>query len=612
MMLPSIEKLPEDLINQIKAGEVVERPASVVKELVENSIDAKSTTIFVELLDGGKQLIGISDNGLGIPAESLKLSLERHATSKLKQFSDLEKISSFGFRGEALPSIASVSEFSIKSKPELQIVGKEIQISQGKYKSEKDVQMKTGTTILVKDLFANVPARLKFLKSTSTEYSHISDFLMSVSFYYHGISFRLNHNGRDIFSFKQKPTSALRFEEILGGEAKHYAPISYERGSFRVEGFSLLPEKATGLSQYFITFVNGRLVKDKVIRAGVLQAYQGLLCKGLSPSCVLFIHCDPAWLDVNVHPAKTEVRFSDPMAIQELIAMGIQNSIKKEVNKNIASKEIVLPQQVQNFSHQPKANDFHRASPYEEIKKPHLLKMKTTSESYESKIIEPTPFKISKNEVIEKQIHSPIETNLFENKHVSDELCQSKYLGQYSNCYLLLEQNTELWIVDQHAFHERILFEEYTDQAKKNSILKQTLLTPTIVATSQNFSALALEHHTLINTLGFEFEVLTNQQLAIHSCPAFLSTNKIIETVEDLLQKLHLNEFTNEIQFYHLFYATMACHNAVRAGDPLNAELVQRLLNRSKQVDFFAHCPHGRPVLRKFQKKDVESWFLRI
>lgn len=636
-----IQKLPEELINQIKAGEVVERPASVVKELVENSIDAKASSIYVELLDGGKQLIRITDNGVGISAQELPLALERHATSKLKNFSDLEKIASFGFRGEALPSIASVSEFAIKSRPISQNTGREVVVSQGKLISQKDIQLNQGTVIQAKDLFCNVPARLKFLKSTSTEYTHIHDFLLSMSFYYHNISFRLNHNGRDVFHYKQKDSSQKRFEEILAADSKQYAPIFFERGSFKITGFSLLPTFATSLSQYFVTFVNGRLVKDKVIRAGVLQAYQGLLLKGLVPSSIIFIEVDPAWIDVNVHPAKIEVRFADPLAVQELIAMGIQDCIKSSITKNLTSstKNNSSVNSNNNFlknisniqANNNSPQNYYQNKSQEEVGKQriHVSNLKTNTASFISStaktkpdndnsanlILDQTtttnriarPEKISRTDVTKTEN----DIKLFQEPDQTT-FSYAKYLGQYSNCYLILEKETQLWIIDQHAFHERILFEEYVTEYAKHSISKQSLLTPVILPASQQISSVAEEYKEKINELGFEIEILTDKNIAIHTYPSFLSTHKIIATVEELLNKLIANELVDNSKFYHLFYATLACHNAVRAGDPLNTELVQRLLDRSNNVDFFAHCPHGRPVIRKFEKKDVEAWFLRI
>jgi DNA mismatch repair protein MutL len=620
-----IQKLPEDLINQIKAGEVVERPASVVKELVENSIDAQSTAIFVELLDGGKQLIRITDNGAGISANSLHLALERHATSKLKNFSDLEKIASFGFRGEALPSISSVSEFLIKSKPENQPLGKEITVSKGKITSEKDVHMPShGTVIQAKDLFNNVPARLKFLKSTSTEYSHIHDFLLAFSFYYSHISFRLNHNGRDIFYYKQKDSSQKRLEEILGIESRDYAPVYFERGSFKVTGFALLPEKATSLPQHFITFVNGRLVKDKIIRAGVLQAYQGLLIKGLLPSCIIFIDVDPTWMDVNVHPAKIEVRFTDPMTIQELIAIGVQDSIKSQINKslkNINTPSLELqPEEKNSAPSTPEAG--HKIYSQNPFKEKQIIEVKNSHYNYKNNFITEKEDKPSKsfthlnnlktdtNTFLEKK-EQPNSFELFQDAHKSI-FRNAKYLGQFSNCYLILENEGQLWIIDQHAFHERILYEEYLREYSKQNISKQSLLTPIIVPCSESIASLARDYEDKINTLGFEIEILTNSNIAIHSYPSFLSTQKINSSFEEILNKIQQHESLQPNQIYHLFYSTLACHSAVRAGDPLNAELVHRLLERSSNVDFFAHCPHGRPVIRKFEKKDVESWFLRI
>ncbi|WP_186643884.1 DNA mismatch repair endonuclease MutL [Fluviispira vulneris] len=672
MLQNEIRHLNDELINQIKAGEVVERPYNVVKELVENSIDAGSKQISIELLDGGKQMIRISDDGYGMSAKNLSLALERHATSKITQFKDLDTLLSFGFRGEALPSIASVSNFTIKSRPHDQDLGREITLNCGKRISEKDVSTSVGTTVQVKDLFSGVPVRLKFLKSTATEFAHIHDFLTAVSLAFYKITFRLSHNGREIFNFKAKNTSVERFTEIFNFNAKDFTEINYTRGSFKLTGFVGLPHTAKTTPSHFITFVNGRFVKDKIIRTGVIQAYQGLLLKGLVAPAIIFVEVDPSWVDVNAHPSKVEVRFYDNAVIQDLIYIGIQSNLKEAIHKKTAKISIQdtyksKPTNVTPQAHTKNENQIYPTSKsisntyqtipiYEKtlsapqnyssnsnlikkvqnynLKGSSVGKLKTDESSFEkNQIIESVSAEKSSfaAKLSQEKLFSDIKTSIFDS---------AIYLGQFAHCFLLLEIAKELWVIDQHAFHERILFEELIVSHMNKKILMQQLLTPVIIPSTEIISEIIFEDKNKINNLGFEFEILKNSHIAIHSFPSFLTPQKIPEVFDEIIARIlsfngipqteihpliekaqkinkeiiELNMQSQSLdneKIYHLLFATIACHSAVRAGDPLNEELVKRLLGRAKDVDFYAHCPHGRPVIRKFSEKDISTWFQR-
>ncbi|KAB8033754.1 DNA mismatch repair endonuclease MutL [Fluviispira multicolorata] len=696
MLQTEIKYLNDELINQIKAGEVVERPYNVVKELVENAIDAGSKHIYIELLDGGKQLIRITDNGFGMSKNNLSLALERHATSKIRLFKDLNTLTSFGFRGEALPSIASVSQFSIKSRATEQELGNEIILNCGKKISEKEVSTPFGTTVQVKDLFSGVPVRLKFLKSTATEFSHIHDFLTAVSLAFHNISFRLSHNGREIFYYKEKKSSKDRFTEIFNFNNNDYTEINFTRGSFKLTGFVGLPHTARSTPSHFITFVNGRYVKDKIVRSGIIQAYQGLLLKGMIAPAIVFVEVDPSWVDVNAHPSKVEVRFYDNAVIQDLICMGIQDRVKEVIHnktnhlitKNIPKTEILDELKSTVFKENLKSPEKSIELKNEYIKQ-ESLKIFNTSEkniyprqsqfnlnkefsasqkgSYVGKLkMDDNAFekKTFINEISQEKSKLTNE-NVFEKSNLVKEIFQEEtkfketlnnaklfqeiktsifdkanYLGQFANCFLLLEICKELWIIDQHAFHERILFEELIHSYKKNVTAKQQLLAPLIIPSTQIITDIIIEEKEKVKNLGFDIEALKNGHIAIHSYPSFINHQKIPEIFDEIIARIisfngipqteihplidkakkansELNELNLQAQtlesekVYHLLFATMACHSAIRAGDPLNEELVKRLLARAKDVDFYAHCPHGRPVIRKFSEKDISSWFQR-
>lgn len=580
-----IHLLDNHVINQIKAGEVVERPYNVVKELVENAIDADANEIFVEILDGGKQLIRITDNGHGISKTDLPLALQRHATSKIQDAHDLNSLASFGFRGEALPSIAAVSCFSIRSRQAQDSFGNEIHVENGVLSEPKDVVMPTGTTVTVRQLFCNTPARLKFLKSTSTEFTHIQEFLTAVCLCYPSISFRFSHNSRDVFFYASRNTQAERFQDMLGLETKQYAPVTFSRGSFHISGFALLPAYARPTSIHLVTFVNGRFVKDRIVRTAVQQAYEGLLLKGLSPSAFVFIQVDPAVVDVNAHPCKTEIRFYDPFAIQEWVIMGIQQSLKSQITSTLQSSQTHTQIPVETRP----AMSFATEKRFS-----HVAQLKTSPETFF------TPAKVNPQINVPVQIAPQINApnGLFS---------MATYLGQFANCFLIFQIDSDLCFVDQHAFHERILFEEILLAHKSNKMAKQSFLTPLLVQLDTERYTRASDYQEKIASIGFDIELLKEQKIAIHCHPAFLKADRIEHIFTEMLGQFSLNE-----NAFHLVFATMACHSAVRAGEPFDQELAQRLLRRAADVDFYAHCPHGRPVIRKFSKKDVESWFQRI
>ncbi len=640
----SIQKLPDHVINQIKAGEVVDRPVSVVKELVENAIDAGSRNVQVELIDGGKQLIRVSDDGKGMDADDLRGCLERHATSKLRSLSDLESIASLGFRGEAIPSIASVCHFSIRSRQPEASLGSEINVENGISSELASVGMPPGTVVSVRDLFINVPARQKFLKATATEFSHIHDFLFALGLAYPAVGLKFTHNGREVFSWKPQKDFESRFKSALGAESTDFVKVEYSRGSFRIFGFAGLPFSAKPLAKHFITFVNGRLVRDKVIRAGVLHAYNGLVMKGLVPSAIVFVTVDPTWIDVNVHPSKTELRFRDPAVVQDLISMAIQDDVKLALAQQSAPTPVqnatpvsqaspsfqgdMTPKYRDDFSNlaSSRNSSLSLKSGYDVPRFPHVASL-SASRSHAFPL-SPEPSRDVDTKPLFEMSEGPFS--------------RATFLGQYKNCYLLLESDGELWVIDQHAFHERILFEEYVKVSRdQGRIPSQDVLTPVIVPVPSGVPEIIAQESEKWSVLGFRVEPLSSDAVAIHSYPVLISADRIIPIFEEILSRLiaflgigssdvhpvylRAKEFQDDISalnrvsqslsqenVYHYFYATMACHTAVRAGEPLSGELVRRLLLRARDVDFYAHCPHGRPVWRKFTEADVSLWFARV
>ena len=332
-----IRKLPDHVINQIKAGEVVERPSSVVKELLENALDAQASEVEIELIDCGRQLIRVVDNGTGMSPDDAMMALERHATSKLTSAIDLDDLATFGFRGEALPSIAAVSHFTLKTRLVTEAAATQITVQDGIRGEPCACAMPVGTEIMVRDLFASVPARRKFLRSTSTELGHVIELFQAMALAYYRVGLKLSHNGRILHDYPQAHSLKDRLAQLMGSESNEFVEVSYEKGTFKLEGFVQKPELAKPVPKHFITFVNGRLVRDRIVRNGVLSGYTGLTMKGLVPSCVLFVTVDQTLVDVNAHPNKTEIRFNDAALIQDLVTIALQSDLRRTTQSELLS-----------------------------------------------------------------------------------------------------------------------------------------------------------------------------------------------------------------------------------------------------------------------------------
>jgi DNA mismatch repair protein MutL len=647
--IKKIKRLPTHVVDLIKAGEVIERPASVVKELFENSVDALSDDIVVELIDGGKELIRVIDNGTGIVRQDLALALERHATSKLDTVEDLDSLSSFGFRGEALASLAAVGRFSIRTKTESDALGVEWDIRGLEETVKQEVVMNRGTTVTLKEIFGAVPARRKFLKATATELAHVQDYLSSISLAYPGVSVTLKHNGRVVFQLKKTAILMDRLVQIYSDAATEMMPFSYERGKIRIEGFAGKPEFARSSARLFVTFVNGRIVKDRFLRGGVLQAYSGLTIKGLSSSCVLYVSLDPSQVDVNAHPAKTEVRFWDPPVMQDLVTIALQSALKAAASQKMMGNLDLVQSPLPPVSRS--APPEHRTAA---SNKPSVDRMVIgRNENYPqntlrattsfSSLLPKTSFDSNLGRQNDLGVEFPKQqqaekVRLFENSEM-DMFGGGKYLGQFLNCYLIFERGTELLIVDQHAFHERILYEEIV--VKKSPVAIQDMITPILIPVTGVIGSLVNGKIQEFKNLGFATEVLQQNEIALHSFPAFLSPSRVGEVFEEILARVialegvgqedhhplfekakrcqgefeSLSPMERNLEassVFHILYATLACHSAVRSGDPLAENQVKLLLRQSQGVDFFAHCPHGRPVSKVWAKKEVEQWFLRI
>ena len=662
-----IRKLPDHVINQIKAGEVVERPSSVVKELLENALDAQASEVEIELIDGGRQLIRVVDNGTGMSPDDAMMALERHATSKLTSAIDLDDLATFGFRGEALPSIAAVSHFTLKTRLVTEAAATQITVQDGIRGEPCACAMPVGTEIMVRDLFASVPARRKFLRSTSTELGHVIELFQAMALAYYRVGLKLSHNGRILHDYPQAHSLKDRLAQLMGSESNEFVEVSYEKGTFKLEGFVQKPELAKPVPKHFITFVNGRLVRDRIVRNGVLSGYTGLTMKGLVPSCVLFVTVDQTLVDVNAHPNKTEIRFNDAALIQDLVTIALQSDLRRttqsELLSTLPTKETIVrvspelkhaswldekrsgPTMTSPISDRPLIPSQARNTSPSTNFAPEKILSRTDLSEITSHDKFTTLSRDEERQIAQTAAHGGgIQTTAIFESEPSQEhpLFDATYLGQFRNCYLLFESKRDLLVVDQHAFHERVLFEELSFQLESESgLARQSLLTPLVVPVPPAVADVLVEEEKNLLHLGFEIELMANRSVALHSLPTQLDLQRAASVFDDIVARLlaskgyssadahplllkarKMDQEWLEVgvrpanltrkELFHLHLATVACHSAVRSGDPMIPELVRRLLMRGTEVDFFAHCPHGRPVWRRWSESDVAQWFARI
>lgn len=593
-----IRILPENISNKIAAGEIVERPASVVKELVENALDAKSTRILVEIEKGGKSLIRVSDNGTGMGKDDALLSIERYATSKIEKDEDLFSINTFGFRGEALPSIASVSRFSLVTKRNKSQTGIEIKIEGGKVIFVTDKGSPEGTMISVKDLFFNTPARRKFLKSIETEMGHIADVISTMALAHSNVGFKLLHNGKTVYNLLSSPDSALRTEEILGKDTKSSLyRLGFSSENISVAGWISSPIVKRHTTRGIYTYVNGRFVRDKVVQHALFEGYASRLIKGEFPVAVIFINLPYDEVDVNVHPAKHEVRFSDRNKVHETVKAAVKETLELlDPFKKSAGDFIQKRQQDKSIGvseppvfYQPAA----KAVP---------AQSKAVS-NFQAKEVQ------SYIESGEQKQAPNIQENLWEKKRFKD----LRVLGQLHGTYIICESVEEgVFFIDQHAAHERILYEQIEKRADSFRYSIQNLLIPEIIEFGYREARVFEKLLPDFQRAGFEVEPFGGNAFALKSAPAFIADKDvkaiIIETVEKLIETGFipgLEKASDEL------LKLIACHGAIRANQKLSDKEIRTLIDQMDDCKMPSHCPHGRPTWVKFTIKELEKFFKR-
>ena len=616
-----IRVLPSNLVNQIAAGEVIERPASVIKELVENAIDAGASKIEVTLEGGGKNLIMVNDNGKGIGKDELSLAVERHATSKLPD-NDLFNINFLGFRGEALPSIASVAKMTISSRQQGADSGWQISVNGGDKGEVKPAAIPLGTRIEVRDLFYTTPARLKFMKADASETAQCVDMLQRIALANPQISFYLESDGKkkvalnayqgELFDSRQR-----RVADVMGGEfEENSVAISAGNDFCKISGFIGIPtyNKANSLSEFL--FVNNRPVRDKLILGAIKGAYQDMMTSGRYPACAVFVEVEPMYVDVNVHPTKAEVRFYDNGAIRGLLVGSIRHALSLGGKKSAETgglehllahtlEEDELPQQI--YSNAERQADYAMRERTTEFTTTPFNNVKNYGGghgrgSYSTMSIPALESKFSVRVAEEPTAETIAEVG---------ELGLAK--AQFHNTYIISQTEDSIVIIDQHAAHERITMEKMKQSMSKHEqVPTQMLLLPEVVDLSLSEKENVLEYAEQLAQLGLRLEEFGTSAVLVREIPALLGDVDVKKLVKDIAAEISEwgGEYALSDKIHHIC-ATIACHGSVRAGRSLNIEEMNHLLRDMEKTEHSGQCNHGRPTYVKIKLSDIEKLFER-
>lgn len=608
---PIIRQLDATLINQIAAGEVIERPAAALKELVENAIDAKATQIDILVRDGGKSLIQVIDNGVGMTESDMMIAIQRHATSKLPT-GDLFNIMTLGFRGEALPSIGSVSRLSITSHPKnsIQSMAMELNVEGGVLSAPKPVAFPThGTRITIKDLFYATPARLKFLKSDTTELSACIDIVKRLALAYPTVSFKFRSEERTVFDYTARATLGERFADVLGQKTLDNLRLAGgERDGISVSGVISLPtfHKSQATEQFF--FVNQRPVRDKLLFGVLKAAYQDYLEGGRHPVVALFVTVDPAEVDVNVHPSKAEVRFRDMQGVRSLMIGTLKSTLERhgrETASHLTGEALMRFQRQPEQMHSPQTDYRGSTNTYPSMRQSvHPFMASSLGAASSGSSTRPTYVPTMRSDDV------PFFEDLSNRATLPDyPLGHAK--AQIAKTYIISETTDGLIIIDQHAAHERIVYEKLKQQYLAGGAARQLLMTPLIVTIDERQCEALEQQKDALMQLGFDFELFGNQA-AFRSVPAILKNTDPEPIIQDLLTDLsdeHATLTSHEALLD--FLSTHACHTSIRAGQSLSITEMNALLRQIESTPNSGQCNHGRPTYVTLHQNDIERLFGR-
>jgi len=619
--MSKIRILPENLSNKIAAGEVVERPASVVKELVENALDAGGDRITVEVKSGGRSLIRVADNGEGMNRDDALLSLERYATSKIFTDQDLFAINTLGFRGEALPSIAAVSKFEIITRQAQADTGTRIFVDGGKIRAVEEVGAPPGTMITVKQIFFNTPARRKFLKTVPTEMGHVADTLARIAMGRPDVRFQLRHNGKAVKEWSASSDPALRVADVLGiGINTDLLPVDGSGPGVQVTGWILSGHNSRSTSQSIYIYVNNRFVKDRVIRHAVIAGFSGRLMKGRFPVAALFVRVPPEQVDVNVHPTKHEVRFSNQKGVHDTIERAVAAALQASDRSGWEYAPAAAPRSDGSRTEYPqnvpaveppkavaeRPSDYRRDGVRGREPDTHTS-AGTAGTSRESRPLPLHDFEPADaySDSRALQVSKPLWGS-----HPFSEL---KIIGQFYDTYIVCESARGLVLIDQHAAHERVAFEELKRAIAQTQAPAQRLLMPETLELGYQEAAALDKLLSELARIGFEIESFGSNAYVISSVPALLAQAEAAPLVREIVEKYVAVGIPDDpARILDPCIELMACHSVIRANQALTLEQCGALLKQLDGCDNPSHCPHGRPTWISWSVKELEKLFKRI
>jgi DNA mismatch repair protein MutL len=628
--MPRIKQLPPLVITKIAAGEVIERPASVVKELLENSVDAQSTRIDIDIEQGGAELIQIVDNGCGIVSEDLPLAFASHATSKLTTADDLFQISTLGFRGEALASVGGIAQVTLQSRPHDQVAGAEVSCQGGVLSPVRDWNGAPGTRIEVRHLFFNTPVRRRFLRAAATEMGHIAEAFTRLALARPALHLTLRHNGKAVY---EVPGSAGLLERIglfFGAEVRDKVyPVECRQGPATLHGFIADPSCERGNAKMQYLFLNSRWVRDRSLGHALQEAYRGLLMTGRYATAFLFLDLPADQVDVNVHPTKAEVRFRDGQALYSFVFATIRNRLREEnLTARLRPTSTLAQPQVQEQGGQgpgwlqPRVEEASR-SLFAQTGFPAVTIASRPANGTEAS---PAPAEVGRtgNPTHDSAAVSSTSSPLARAEQTSPAEAGASTAGngpppptfkaiQLYNAYLVLETPEGMLVIDQHALHERILFEHLKHRIREGTLETQRLLVPEPVELTAEQAARTLEHKAALAELGLGVEDFGGGTVLLTSYPAILGKRSPADALKNVVDFLSAKDrLPTREQLFNDLLSLMACHAAVRAGDALSPEEITALVALRGLAEDTHHCPHGRPTSLLFSKHDLDRQFRRV
>lgn len=632
--MPQIQVLDQNTINKIAAGEVIERPASVVKELLENAIDAKATAITVEIREGGIALIRVTDNGCGIPKEEIPLAFLRHSTSKIRMVEDLFTVSSLGFRGEALSSIAAVSQVEVITKTADRLTGSRYQIEGGEERGLEEIGAPDGTTFIARNLFYNTPVRRKFLKTAMTEGAHVADLVEKIALSHPDISIRFIQNNQNKLHTSGNHNLKDIIYTIYGREiTANLLPVEYQSETISISGFIGKPVIARSNRNFENYFINGRYVRSGIICKAIEEAYKPFMMQHKYPFTMLHLKIEPEFLDVNVHPTKMELRFSDNEMVYRIVRDTIYNALMhKELIPEVSLDDRRKREEERELKRLTQERRIPMPEPFEKVRRAQMEPARETVQVPQTKAVQqtvavqreepvktvPKPVsavreKTTPYQVQEERKPEPQQMELFSEKLLEPSArSRHKLIGQLFDTYWLVEFNEQLYIIDQHAAHEKVLYEKTLAALKTREYTTQMVSPPIILTLQQNEQLLIKKYMKYFTDIGFEIEPFGGKEYAVRGVPANLFSIAKRDLLMEMLDNFSDDNMVSDPQIILEKVASMSCKAAVKGNHQMSSMEADKLIDQLLSLENPYACPHGRPTIISMSKYELEKKFKRI